>query len=75
MRLSSINTDQIFTFQASTDKGNIYCCDVRTNSPVFTLHAHDEAVTGRINQTGKSRGKTEVTSQLSFVSNATQVLL
>ncbi|CAB4038139.1 periodic tryptophan 1 homolog, partial [Paramuricea clavata] len=35
-----------FYFLASTDKGNIYCCDVRTNDPVFTLHAHDEAATG-----------------------------
>ncbi|XP_028409152.1 periodic tryptophan protein 1 homolog [Dendronephthya gigantea] len=35
-----------FYFLASTDKGSIFCCDVRTNDPVFTLHAHDEAVTG-----------------------------
>ncbi|XP_031557007.1 periodic tryptophan protein 1 homolog [Actinia tenebrosa] len=35
-----------FNFLASTDNGCVYCCDVRTDSPVFTINAHDSAIGG-----------------------------
>ncbi|CAL1547309.1 unnamed protein product [Lymnaea stagnalis] len=35
-----------FNFLASTDKGMLYEVDVRQEKPLFTLSAHEEAVTG-----------------------------
>lgn len=32
--------------QATTDKGYVFYMDKRAGKPVFTLSAHDEAVTG-----------------------------
>ncbi|XP_012944023.1 periodic tryptophan protein 1 homolog [Aplysia californica] len=32
--------------QASTDQGNLYCVDIRQDKPVYTLSAHEQAVTG-----------------------------
>ncbi|KAK2149317.1 hypothetical protein LSH36_455g03018 [Paralvinella palmiformis] len=40
------NSQQPFYFMASTDNGFVYCFDVRSQSPVFTVKAHKEAVTG-----------------------------
>ena len=34
--------------QVSTESGHVYYCDVRTESPVFTLKAHDDAVAGTL---------------------------
>lgn len=32
--------------QVSTEAGHVFCCDVRTDTPVFTLKAHDDAIPG-----------------------------
>lgn len=35
-----------YNFLASTESGHVFCCDVRTDTPIFTLQAHDDAVSG-----------------------------
>lgn len=35
-----------YNFFVSSDDGVVCYCDVRTDTPVYTLHAHNEAVTG-----------------------------
>ncbi|XP_068710314.1 periodic tryptophan protein 1 homolog [Montipora foliosa] len=35
-----------FNFLVSTENGHVFCCDVRTDAPVYTLKAHDEAIPG-----------------------------
>lgn len=35
-----------FNFLASTENGHVFCCDVRTDAPVYTLKAHDDAIPG-----------------------------
>eukprot|EP00794_Sanderia_malayensis_P012710 gene12709-14015_t len=35
-----------FYFLVSTETGNVYYCDVRSDSPTFQISAHDSAVTG-----------------------------
>ena len=32
--------------QVSTENGHVFCCDVRTDTPVFILKAHDDAIPG-----------------------------
>ena len=32
--------------QVSTETGHVFYCDVRTDTPVFTLKAHDDAIPG-----------------------------
>ncbi len=40
------DTHDPYYFFASCDTGHVYCVDVRTQNPVFTLHAHSQAATG-----------------------------
>ncbi|KAJ7379071.1 rRNA-processing protein [Desmophyllum pertusum] len=35
-----------YNFLVSTETGHVFCCDVRTDTPVFTLKAHDDAIPG-----------------------------
>lgn len=35
-----------FNFLVSTENGHVFCCDVRTDDPVYTLKAHDDAIPG-----------------------------
>jgi len=35
-----------YNFLVSTEDGHVFCCDVRTDSPVYTLKAHDDAIPG-----------------------------
>lgn len=35
-----------YNFLVSTENGHVFCCDVRTDTPVFILKAHDDAIPG-----------------------------
>ncbi|KAK3089598.1 hypothetical protein FSP39_004904 [Pinctada imbricata] len=46
------NTFNSFNYFASTDDGMVYCIDSRKDKPLFTLSAHEEAVTGICQSSG-----------------------
>ena len=38
----------MISVQVSTENGHVFCCDVRVDTPVYTLKAHDDAIPGEL---------------------------